>query len=124
MREVITFLAAETGVPLPHFSVPLSAAYAFGWLMETLFGVLPGEPFLTRSIVYLGEDWYAPSDLAKKRLGYEPRIGWKEAISRQLRDTQRRGHPGSKHHLLHLHRLLHGRGRVPDWFHPGDLLPE
>lgn len=93
MREVITFLAAETGVPLPHFSVPLSAAYAFGWLMETLFGVLPGEPFLTRSIVSLGEDWYAPSDLAKKRLGYEPRIGWKEAIRRQLRDTERRGHP-------------------------------
>jgi hypothetical protein len=33
MREVIDFLHAETGVPRPHFDVPLRSAYAFGWLM-------------------------------------------------------------------------------------------
>ena len=29
MREVIDFLHAETGVPQPHFDVPLRGAYAF-----------------------------------------------------------------------------------------------
>ncbi len=93
MREVIEFLHEETGSPRPHFGVPLAGAYAFGWLMEKLNPVLPGEPFLTRAIVYLGEDWHAPSDLAKRRLGYEPKIDWKDAVRRQLEDMERRGHP-------------------------------
>jgi hypothetical protein len=33
--------------------------------MEKLNHLLPGGPFLTRAIVFLGEDWYAPSDLAR-----------------------------------------------------------
>ena len=82
MREIINFLHSEIGTPLPHFGVPLWAAYVFAWLMEKLNPLLPGDPFLTRSIVFLGEDWYAPSDLAKKRLGYEPKIEWQDAIRR------------------------------------------
>jgi len=93
IREVVNFLHAEAGVPRPHFGVPLSGAYVFGWLMEKLNPLLPGDPFLTRAIVFLGEDWYAPSDLAKKRLGYEPKIDWKTAIRRQLKDMERQGYP-------------------------------
>lgn len=93
MREIIDFLHEEAGAPRPHFGVPLSGAYAFGWLMEKLNPILPGDPFLTRAIVFLGEDRYAPSDLAKERLGYEPRIDWKTAMRRQLEDEVRRGHP-------------------------------
>lgn len=93
MREVVNFLHTEAGVPRPHFGVPLVGAYVFGWLMETLNPILPGDPFLTRAIVYLGEDWYAPNDLAKKRLGYEPKIDWKTAIRRQLKDMERQGYP-------------------------------
>lgn len=89
MREVIDFLHAETGAPRPHFGVPYWAAYTFGWLMEKLNPLLPGDPFLTRSIVYLGEDWYAPSDLANKSLGYVPKIDWKEALRHQLKDMER-----------------------------------
>ncbi|MEN8207443.1 MAG: hypothetical protein ABFS24_15765, partial [Pseudomonadota bacterium] len=48
----------------------------------------PGDPFLTRAIVYLGEDWYAPSDYAKERLGYEPSIDWRTAIRGQLLDMK------------------------------------
>lgn len=93
MREVIDFVHAEIGIPRPHFGVPLWGAYVFGWLMETLNPLLPGDPFLTRAIVFLGEDWYAPSDLARQRLGYEPKFDWKEAIRRQLNDMDRQGYP-------------------------------
>jgi len=93
IREVINFLHTEADVPRPHFNVPLSVAYIFGWLMEKINPILPGDPFLTRGIVYLAEDWYAPSDLAKKRLGYEPKINWKTAIRRQLKDMERQGYP-------------------------------
>ncbi len=93
MREVVDFLHAETGAPRPHFGVPLRGAYAFGWLMEKLNPLLPGDPFLTRAIVFLGEDWYAPSDLARERLGYAPKFDWKTAVRRQLKDMQRRGYP-------------------------------
>ena len=72
MREVIDFLHAETGVPRPHFDVPLRGAYAFGWPMEKLNPLLPGDPFLTSAIVFLGKGWYAPSDLAGECLGYAP----------------------------------------------------
>lgn len=93
MREVVDFLHAEVRVPRPHFGVPLSGAYAFGWLMEKINPLVPGDPFLTRAIVYLGEDWYAPSDLARKRLGYEPKIDWKTGIRRQLKEMERNGYP-------------------------------
>jgi len=93
MREIINFLHEEEGIPRPHFGVPLFGAYLFGWLMEKLNPILPGDPFLTRAIVLLGEDRYAPSDLARERLGYEPKIGWKTAMRRQLQDEARRGNP-------------------------------
>ncbi|MFV1998548.1 MAG: NAD-dependent epimerase/dehydratase family protein [Acidiferrobacterales bacterium] len=93
MREVVNFLHSEAGVPRPHFGVPLIGAYVFGWLMEKLNPLLPGDPFLTRAIVFLGEDWYAPSKLAKKHLGYEPKIDWKTAIRHQLKDMERQGFP-------------------------------
>lgn len=96
MREVIDFIHDETGVPKPHFSVPRWGAYLFGWLMEKLNPVLPGDPFLTRSIVYLGEDWYAPSDLAKERLGYVPKHGWKEAVRHELKNMEVRGSPRTR----------------------------
>ena len=66
-------------------------AYAFGWLMEKLTPLLAGDPFLTRAIVFLGEDWYAPSDLARSTLGYVPTIDWKESIRTQLKDMAQQG---------------------------------
>jgi len=93
MREVIDFLHTEIGIPRPHFGVPLWGAYVFGWLMEKLNPLLPGDPFLTRAIVFLGEDWYAPSDLARERLGYEAKFDWKTAVRSQLKDMELQGYP-------------------------------
>ena len=94
LREVVEFIAAETGFPQPVYSVPFSAGYAFGWLMEKLHPVLPGSsPFLTRSIVHLCEDWVCPSDYAHKKLGYTPTRNWRTAMREHLDDLRKDGYP-------------------------------
>jgi nucleoside-diphosphate-sugar epimerase len=93
LREVVSFIAAETGFPRPLYSVPYPAGYAFGWLMETLNPLLPGYPFLTRSIVHLCEDWVCPNDYATRKLGYVPRKDWRSAIREHLADLKAQGYP-------------------------------
>ncbi len=94
LREVVTYIAQQAGVPKPLYGVPYPAGYAFGWLMETLKPVLPGSsPFLTRSIVRLCEDWICPNDYATKKLGYVPRKGWKSAVDEHLADLRNAGFP-------------------------------
>lgn len=94
MREVVEFIAAETGLPKPLYSVPYPAAYAFGWLMEKLYPLLPGSsPFLTRSIVHLSEDWLCPSDYAQERLGYVAQKDWRTAVREHLADLGAQGYP-------------------------------
>jgi len=94
LREVVTHIAQQAGVPKPLYSVPYPAGYAFGWLMETLEPVLPGSsPFLTRSIVRLCEDWVCPGDYATKKLGYVPQKNWKTAVDEHLADLRNAGFP-------------------------------
>ena len=94
LREVVQFIAAETGVPKPLYSVPYPAGYAFGWLMETLKPILPGSsPFLTRSIVHLCENWVCPNDYARRKLGYEPKKDWRSATREHLADLKAEGYP-------------------------------
>lgn len=93
MREVISFIAAETGFPKPFYSVPYPAGYAFGWLMEKLHPLLPGYPFLTRSIVHLSEDWLCPNDYASLKLGYTPEKNWRTTIREHLADIKTQGYP-------------------------------
>ena len=94
LREVVEFIAAETGFPQPLYSVPYPAGYAFGWLMETLKPLMPGSsPFLTRSIVHLCEDWYCPSDYARRKLGYTPKKDWRVVVREHLVDLKAAGYP-------------------------------
>jgi len=94
MREVIDFIASETGFPKPLYSVPYPAGYAFGWLMEKLHPLLPGSsPFLTRSIVHLSEDWHCPNDYAQQKLGYLARKNWRTAVREHLADLAAQGYP-------------------------------
>lgn len=92
-REVIGHIAATAGVPAPAYSVPLRAAYAFGALMEALHPITPGRaPFLTRSLVFVGEDWYMDAVKARALLGFEPRDSWREAIAEQLAERSTDGY--------------------------------
>lgn len=93
LREVVEFIARETGFPKPLYSVPYPAGYAFGWLMETLNPILPGHPFLTRSIVHLCENWNCPNDRATRKLGYIPKKDWRIAIREHLADLKAEGYP-------------------------------
>lgn len=93
LREVVSFIAAETGFPKPFYSVPYPVGYVFGWLMEMLYPLLPGYPFLTRSIVHLCEDWYCPTDYATSKLGYVPEKDWRTAIREHLADLKTQGYP-------------------------------
>jgi nucleoside-diphosphate-sugar epimerase len=93
-REVIGFIAAETGFPRPWYGVPRPAAHAFGWLMERLNPVLPGSsPFLTRSLVHLAGDWFCPGTYAADKLGYVPRTDWRTAVREALAELKGEGYP-------------------------------
>ncbi len=94
MREVFEFIAAEGGLPTPRYSVPYGAGYAFGWLMEKLFPILPGSaPFLTRSLVHVAESWVCPTDYAQRKLGYVPQKDWRSAVRETLAALKVAGYP-------------------------------
>jgi nucleoside-diphosphate-sugar epimerase len=93
-REVFDFLSVEGSLPKAWYSVPKWGAYLFGWLMERLHPILPGKaPFLTRSIVYLAEDWPCAVERAEKKLGYRPQKNWRDAVGEAMRDLRQKGYP-------------------------------
>lgn len=89
VRDIIGLLHDEYGLPQPHFSVSFSVAYGFARLMEALDPLVPWAPLVTRSIVHLLESTDADNDRATARLGYRPRIGWREAVRTQMDELQR-----------------------------------
>lgn len=93
MRELFTFLAQETGLPSPHYNVSYRAAYAFGWLMEKMNKVLPGDPFLMRSIVFVSENWIPLTDYAQRKLGYVPKADWRQAVQEQIAEIKQKNYP-------------------------------
>lgn len=94
LREVVGFIAAEAGTPRPRVSVPHRLGYAAAAVMERLPPVLPGRsPFLTRSIVYLCEDWACAGSRAADELGYQPMEDWRAAVGRQLAEVAAAGYP-------------------------------
>lgn len=94
LREVVEFIAIETGCPQPLYGVPYAFGYLFGGLMETLHPLLPGSsPFLTRSIVHLCENWWCPSERARLKLGYVARKDWRIAVREQLAELRSEGYP-------------------------------
>ncbi len=101
VREVIDFLHAEYGLPRPHFSVPFAVAYPFAWLMEQLDRIAPWPPLVTRSVVHLLEETGADNQRAEARLGYRPRVGWRDAIRQQMMEmASRQRRPMAMHKAL------------------------
>jgi nucleoside-diphosphate-sugar epimerase len=93
-REVVEYIANQTGAPTPFFSVPYPIGYVFAWLMEKLFPVLPGKaPFLTRSIVHLAEDWQCETAYAERKLGYHPQKHWNIALDEALVELKLKDYP-------------------------------
>lgn len=90
VRQVITFLHEEDGLPLPHFGVPFVLAYPFAWLMEKLDPVVPWEPLITRSIIHLLEEVSVDNKKAEQMLGYRPVQNWRETIRMQMQEMSAR----------------------------------
>ncbi len=84
MQELVRFIVEVEGLSAPHYSVPYPLAYAFGWLMERAPWLYGGEPFLTRAIVHLAENWVASGTEAETKLGYRPTKNWRVAVRQHL----------------------------------------
>lgn len=94
VREAFTYLAELAGVPAPAYSVPLRAAYGFGALMEAIHPLTRARaPFLTRSLVFVGENWHMETAKAKRLLGYEPTVTWRDAMREQVAERAELGNP-------------------------------
>lgn len=94
VRQVITLLHEEFGLPKLHFSVPFAVAYPFAWLMEKLDPLVPWEPLVTRSIIHLMEEVGADNVKAERLLGYRPEYVWREAVRTQMAEMKvRQTHP-------------------------------
>ncbi|MDM4719331.1 hypothetical protein QTQ03_06860 [Micromonospora sp. WMMA1363] len=62
--------------------------------MERLHPILPGSsPFLTRSLVYVSEDWSCNTEYAERKLGYTPHKDWRVAVRESIADARARGFP-------------------------------
>jgi len=84
VRQVVSLLHDEFGLPKPHFGVPFAIAYTFAWLLEKLDPLVPWEPLVTRSIIHLMEEVGVDNTKAKRLLGYRPVHDWREAVRIQL----------------------------------------
>lgn len=94
VRQVITLLHEEFGLPQPHFGVPFAVAYPFAWLMEKLDPLVPWEPLVTRSVIHLMEEVGADNIKAERLLGYHPVHTWRETVRTQMAEMKdRQMHP-------------------------------
>jgi nucleoside-diphosphate-sugar epimerase len=93
-RQVFSQISQQAGVPAPLFSVPRWSGYAFGWLMEALFPLLPGKaPFLTRSLVHVSEDWFCATEHARRKLGFSASVDWRQAVAESISERRAQGFP-------------------------------
>ncbi len=94
VKEVFAYIAENTRSPKPFYNVPYFAGYAFGALMEVIAPIMPkGSPFLTRSLVHVGEDWFSLSDYARKKIGYSPEKSWQKAVDEAIIELDQKGFP-------------------------------
>jgi nucleoside-diphosphate-sugar epimerase len=84
-RSYVDKLAEILGVSTPHIAIPYGPAYAAGWIMEGLYGLLriPNRPLLTRLAVDIfATDLGFSIDKAREELGFQPRIDFLEGMRR------------------------------------------
>ena len=91
---MIEYIADKTNLPKPLFSVPYPLGYAFAWLMEKLFPIMPGKaPFLTRSVIHLAEQWVCDTEYARKKIGFSAEKDWHIAMDEALTALKARNFP-------------------------------
>ncbi len=86
VKEVLQYLHHKYKYPYPHFSVSFPIAYGFARCMELIDPILPNDPLIVRSIVYLLEDTKSTNAKAEEILGYMPEHTWQDGIDRQIKE--------------------------------------
>ena len=86
VRQVVTVIHDDYGLPKPHFGVPFFMAYPFAWLMEKIDPIVPWSPLITRSIIHLIEETHVNNNKAEKLLNYRPQHHWRDAIRLQMNE--------------------------------------
>ncbi len=93
-RQYFDLLAGAIGEPPVTKRVPFKVAYSAGFLMEC-FGHLVGKktpPMITRYAVWLmGRDTYFSAEKARKELGWNSTIGYREGIPAAVKWQQASG---------------------------------
>lgn len=90
-REVIGFIAEMAGVPRPRSAVPFWAGYVFAQLTELAARMTNTEPFLTRSLVYLSEDWPCEGTTAEREIGFLPTSNWRDEVREAIEALREEG---------------------------------
>jgi nucleoside-diphosphate-sugar epimerase len=84
-RQYVARLAEIAGVPSPCLTLPRWVAYAVGWAMEIVYGLVgvQSRPLLTRlTAEVFSTDQGFPIDRARRELGYEPQVVFDEGMRR------------------------------------------
>ena len=87
-------LAAVMGLQPPAVAIPFSVLYAGAWLCEIMAKILrlSESPFITRyGICLLGCDYNYDISKAKRQLGYNPGISFREGMENTARWYKTRG---------------------------------
>ena len=92
LNELVAVVAGVAGVPVPRLHFPVWPVYAAAAVCETISGWLGVEPPLHRRRV----DFFTKSrafdiSRARRELGYAPRIGLREGITRTVSWYRRHG---------------------------------
>ena len=83
LNELTAEAAAAMGVSPPRFRVPVGPVYAAGWLCEMLCVPLRiNPPLYRRRVGFFTHHREFDISKAKRVLGYDPRISYKEGIRR------------------------------------------
>jgi nucleoside-diphosphate-sugar epimerase len=93
-REFTEAFAAELGFRAPRLSIPFPAAYAAGAAWEGFYRLIGSTtaPLLTRYRASNGgRDYHFSIDKARRLLGWEPAVGFSEAVRRTVEWYRGRG---------------------------------
>jgi sterol-4alpha-carboxylate 3-dehydrogenase (decarboxylating) len=85
--EFFTPYLEALGLPVPKLRIPTAVASVVAWAMETMarWGWATGTPLLTRYVVLSTcRDFWFSGELARRELGYRPKVSADEARDRTL----------------------------------------
>lgn len=89
VRELVTVISEELGVPAPQLRLPLGLGLLGGWGLEIAFKPLKkSPPFSRRSVDFFRKHNAYRIEKAKQILGYRPKIDLRTGMQETIRCSQ------------------------------------